>query len=84
MLWKEVKSWAKNYGYDSLREKSQIEDNPNPYDYYWSKQDNPEVTGVAFSVSTLAADIFNHMTNNQWLDHQQQYQKDLELKDEIF
>jgi hypothetical protein len=65
MLWKEVKTWAKNNGYDVLKDK---EDNQ----YYWAKLDT-DASGVAKSVSKLAFAIYNHMTDNKWLDHQKQY-----------
>lgn len=66
MLWKEVKSWAKSRGYETLKDK---EDNQ----YYWAKLDNPDASGVAKSVSKLALAIYNHMTDNKWLDHQKQF-----------
>jgi hypothetical protein len=75
MLWKEVKSWAKSKGYESLKDK---EDNQ----YYWAKLDSnePDASGVARSVSKLAAAIYNHMTENKWLDHQKEYRDNLEIK----
>lgn len=66
MLWKEVKSWAKSRGYETLKDK---EDNQ----YYWAKLDDPDASGVAKSVSKLALAIYNHMTDNKWLDHQKQF-----------
>ena len=32
------------------------------------------------SVSKVATDIYNHMTNDKWLDHQKSYQENLEIK----
>lgn len=66
MLWKEVKSWAKSRGYETLKDK---DDNQ----YYWAKLDDPDASGVAKSVSKLALAIYNHMTDNKWLDHQKQF-----------
>jgi hypothetical protein len=72
MLWKEVKTWAKKYGYSTFREK--VEGTDNRYDYYWSKEDDPQVTGLSSSVSKLSKDIYNHMTNNKYLDYQAAYE----------
>lgn len=74
MKWSLIKSWAKDHGYTSFREKTDRVDNPNEYDYYWGKTDDPSVTGCAISVSKLATDIYNHMTDNRFLEHQKQYQ----------
>jgi|688.fasta_scaffold263777_4 hypothetical protein len=75
MLWKEVKSWAKNNGYETLKDK---EDNQ----YYWAKLDSkePDASGVAKSVSKLALAIYNHITDNKWVEHQQKYISNLEIK----
>lgn len=72
MLWTEVRSWAKKFGYETIKDK---EDNQ----YYWAKLDDPNASGVAKSVSKLALAIYNHMTDNKWLDHQKQF---LEKKEE--
>jgi hypothetical protein len=66
----EVKSWAKTWGYSILKEK---DDSINGASYYWSKNDDPNVTGVALSVSKVATAIFNHITENKFLDHQKTY-----------
>jgi hypothetical protein len=73
MLWKEVKSWAKSKGYETLKDK---DDNQ----YYWAKLDEPESSGVTKSVSKLAAAIYNHMTDNKFLEHQNEYKEKLETK----
>jgi hypothetical protein len=73
MLWKEVKSWAKSKGYETLKDK---DDNQ----YYWAKLDEPESSGVTKSVSKLAAAIYNHMTDNKFLEHQNEYKEKLEIK----
>ena len=54
-------------------EKTDRIDNPNEYDYYWGKTDDPAVTGCAISVSKLAMDIYNHMTDNKFVEHQERY-----------
>ena len=75
MLWKEVKSWAKLNGYETIKDK---DDNQ----YYWAKLDSNDIdaSGVAKSVSKLARAIYNHITNNQWVEHQQRYQENIETK----
>lgn len=76
MLWKEIKSWAKSKGYETLKDK---DDNQ----YYWAKldSDDPNASGVAPSVSKLARAIFNHITDNKWSDYQQEYKEKLEKTD---
>lgn len=75
MLWKEIKTWAKNRGYGTIKDKDDGK-------YYWSKLDSSDIadSGVAQSVSKLATAIYNHMTNNKWVEHQKQYQENLQLK----
>lgn len=77
MKWSLIKSWAKDHGYTSFREKTTDPNNPNSYDYYWGKTDDPAVTGMAISVSKLATDIYNHITDNKFLEHQTRYQEQL-------
>jgi hypothetical protein len=71
MLWTQVKSWAKDHGYSSFREK--VKDEDNKYDYYWAKDDDPTVTGLSTSVSKLAKDIYNHITKNAHIKYQEEY-----------
>ena len=75
MLWKEVKTWAKSKGYETVKDKDDDQ-------YYWAKLDSndPNASGVAKSVSKLATAIFNHLTENKWTDHQTKYRENLELK----
>jgi hypothetical protein len=75
MLWIELRSWAKSKGYETLKDK---EDNQ----YYWAKldSDDPNASGVAKSVSKLATAIYNHMTENKWIEHQEEYKEKLETK----
>jgi hypothetical protein len=81
MKWSFIKSWAKDNGYTSFREKTDNKNNPNEYDYYWCKEDNPTVTGLATSVSKLTTQIYNHMTSNQHLEYQIQYKESLSKTD---
>jgi hypothetical protein len=75
MLWNEIRRWAKNKGYTTVKDK---DDNQ----YYWGKLDSgdPNASGVAKSVSKLATAIFNHLTNNEFVDHQTKYRENLQLK----
>lgn len=79
MLWSHIKSWAKDNGYSSFREKINGQD--NQYDYYWGKEDDPAVTGLATSVSKLATQIYNHMTYNQHIEYQLTYKQSLSQQD---
>lgn len=73
MLWKEIKSWAKDKGYKTDR--SKIDGKTNSYNYVWSKIDDPSISGTATSVSKVAFAVYNHITNNKYLDYQQSYTK---------
>ena len=73
----EIKSWAKTCGYSIIKEK---DGSLNGASYYWCKNDDPNATGVALSVSKVATAIYNHMTDNKWIEHQKQYQENLEVK----
>lgn len=72
MLWTQVRSWAKDNGYTTFREKNKTSDD-NSYDYYWAKDNDPTVTGLSLSVSKLAKDIYNNITNNKYIEYQQNY-----------
>jgi hypothetical protein len=72
MLWSEIKRWAKDKGYETIKEK-----NDENTVYYWAKLDTPDASGVATSVSKLAFAIYNHMTDNKWIEHQKQYRAEL-------
>lgn len=74
----EIKKWAKDWGYTVIKDKGD-EDNGDPVQYYWSKDSDPTVTGVAPSVSKVATAIFNHMTDNKWVEYQQQYKENKEI-----
>lgn len=64
MLWKEVKRWAKDQGYESAK---------NADSYSWFNINNPTICGECPSVSKLAKCIFNLITNHQWTEHQNNY-----------
>ena len=60
----EIKKWAKEKGYTVIKDK---EDGL----YYWAKLDaGSDASGVAKSVSKVATAIFNHLTEDKWVDHQ--------------
>jgi len=75
MLWKDIKTWSKSKGYETIKDKDDGQ-------YYWAKLDSsdPNDSGVARSVSKLATQIYNHMTDNKWVEHQTEYKENLELK----
>ena len=75
MLWKEIKTWAKSKGYETVKDKDDDQ-------YYWAKLDSndPNASGVAKSVSKLATAIFNHLTDNKFVDHQTKCKENLQLK----
>jgi hypothetical protein len=75
MLWSEIKKWAKDKGYETLKEKD-----GDITSYYWAKLDVPDASGISKSVSKLAFDIYNHMTDNKWVEHQKTYRENLEIK----
>jgi hypothetical protein len=78
MLWSLVKSWAKNQGYETLKDKGN-EEKGDRVQYYWSKINDPQSSGVEPSVSKLATAIFNNLTDNQWVDHQVEFKKNKEV-----
>ena len=75
MLWTEIRKWAKDRGYETLKEKEN-----EITSYYWAKLDTPDASGISKSVSKLAFDIYNHMTDNKWLEYQKEYKEQLEVK----
>jgi len=64
----EIKRWAKEYGYTIIKEKEE-----DTTQYYWSKDNDPMATGISPSVSKVARDIYNHITDNKWVEHQQNF-----------
>jgi hypothetical protein len=73
----EIKNWAKTWGYCIIKDK---DNSINGASYYWAKNDDPTATGVSLSVSKVARDIYNHMTDNKWVDHQIKYKTEYNLK----
>jgi hypothetical protein len=79
MLWSEVKKYAKQHGYETVKDKGD-ESKGEKVCYYWSKIDDPACSGVAKSVSKLAKVIYNNITNNIWVEHQDTYSKNLKIE----
>lgn len=82
MNWSNIKKWAKDQGYSSFRERTTDPNNQNEYDYYWEKIDDPNASGLAISVSKLATQIYNHITDDAHVEHQEKY-KMLQSKQDI-
>jgi hypothetical protein len=80
MNWTNIKKWAKDKGYKVNREKSG--DEGNPYNYEWYLIDNPERKGAINSLSKLAMNIYNDITNNKHIKHQERYRQQ-QLQQEI-
>lgn len=70
MLWSEIKKWAKDRGFDVVKEK---DDSINGASYYWAKSSDHQISGVSPSVSKLARDIYNTITDNKWIEHQKEH-----------
>ena len=66
----DIKKWAKEQGYTIVKKE---DDSINGATYYWNMIDNVEINGQSQSVSKVAKDVYNHMTNNKWIEHQQNY-----------
>lgn len=74
MLISEIKRWAKEKGYTVNKDK---EDGL----YYWTKLDAvPEISGVAKSVSKVATAIFNHISEDKWVEHQIKFKEEEDIK----
>jgi hypothetical protein len=72
MMISEIKKWAKTQGYEVIKDK---EDGL----YYWAKLDaGPDASGVAKSVSKVATAIFNHLTDDKWVEHQTKFKEEQE------
>lgn len=77
MLWTEVRKWAKEQGFDIVKEK---DDSQNGASYYWAKASDRQISGISLSVSKLARDIYNTITDNKWTEHQEKYKEKQEHK----
>jgi hypothetical protein len=68
----EIKRWAKEKGYSITKEKNE----DGTHQYLWSKHSDASISGVTTSVSKVATAIFNHMTDNKWVDHQTKFKEE--------
>jgi hypothetical protein len=59
MIWKEIKNWAKENGFE-------ISKIPKENRYVWNEKEYNDL-------DTLVTDLWNKMTNNKWLDYQKEY-----------
>lgn len=78
MLWQNIKSWCKEKGYKADR--SKVEDGDS-YIYRWYNIDNPEINGETTSVSKLAKSIFNIITDNRHVEHQEEFSRKKQQED---
>jgi hypothetical protein len=53
--------------------------NEQVYDYIKELYEDPDKSGVSSSVSKLARDIYNSITNNAWVDHQDEFRRQKEI-----
>ena len=74
----EIKRWAKEKGYTIIKDKGSEEDDKTTY--YWVKDSDPDVCGMAPSVSKVAVAVFNHLTDNKWVQYQEDYKQNKEYK----
>lgn len=72
MMWKEVKTWASSHDYKV--ERTKIEGLEKKYNYDWYEMSNPNNKGRADSVFNLAKQIYNSITDNIHIEHQQNYE----------
>lgn len=72
MQWSLIKTWAKDKGYQTVREKS--DSDSNPYTYYWTKISDPSISGTTNSLSKLATLLYNNITDNAFVEYQKEYE----------
>ena len=80
MNWTNIKRWAKDKGYKDDREKSG--DEANPYNYEWKFLVDPARHGTTNSLSKIAMNIYNDITDNKHVEHQKRYAQE-QLQKEI-
>lgn len=75
MTFTSVRSWAKEKGYSVKKIEVTRDDGSTANEYHWSKSDSNDTnnSGVSPSVSKVARAIYNHMTDNKWVDYQKEY-----------
>jgi len=65
MRYTELVSWAKKYGYKVERYDSGL--------IKWNKIDDESVCGESENKDKIATDIYNDITDNEWLEYQRRY-----------
>lgn len=76
MLWSNIRSWTKEKGYKTERKKiisGEEDEEETSYLYKWSKITDETICGETTSVSKLAKIIYNDITNNIHIEHQESY-----------
>jgi len=75
---------AKEKGYVVSRDKSGNEN--NPYHYEWYLKSDSSVSGITNSLSQVATDIFNHLTDNKHVEYQQKVKQELadKIQDDVY
>lgn len=76
MMWKEIKTWATSKGYKVDRKP--IDGVEKKYLYSWWYND---IEGVAYSTNELALNIYNHITDNKFVKHQENYHNNQVVED---
>lgn len=66
MKFTEIKKWAASCGYDLSRKKQE----DKTYLYTWT---HGEGGGTATSTFDSAKAIYNHITNDKWVEYQENY-----------
>lgn len=70
-----LKQWATSHGYEVLKEKGTEV-------CLWTVKEDPSVTGIADTLRDTATQIYNHITNDKWVDYQNEYKRNKEIKHE--
>jgi hypothetical protein len=68
-----LKQWARSHGYDVLKEKGTER-------CLWTVNDDPAITGMADTLRDTATQIYNHITDNKWVEYQEEYKRTKEIK----
>ena len=77
MTWTLIRSWAKDQGYKLTKSKPSSDDELQENEiavYSYEKVDDHSIKGSETSLSKVAKAIYNHITNNKFVEYQQNYQ----------
>jgi hypothetical protein len=64
MIFGEISKWAKSKGYKITRKDGC---------FHWHKLDETKSNGVENTLDETATAIFNNLTNNKWVEYQENY-----------